>query len=483
MSTRRRIFFGIIATIVAGIWYLLYSIITDLEPRYRAAVEESMIDSANIVAALIAADMRDIKSTDSEPSESEFDISKLEITAANLATVQPLAKIYEITKVKIDMRLMVTDATGLVRFDSSGRLLGNSIAAYNDFIRTMRGEYGARTTRDNKDDPDTTVLYVSAPIKRGDTIKGIVTLGEPTAGLNQFLTLAKRKIYSATALAAFSVLAVGLFTAFVLTRPIGMLLDYLKLLRETRPSTLPRFGRSAAGIIGRTLDEMREALQSRGYVERYVQTLTHELKSPLSAVRGAAELINDQMPSADRQRFLDNILTETHRMQTVIDRLLELATLERRRGLERSSEIKLVELLMEVKRATDSQAKQAGVTVECPQETTLSVRGDEVLLRQAVINLVSNAIEFSPSGSKVELSVESSVRGVVIQCRDHGAGIPAYARERIFERFYSLQRPGSGKKSTGLGLSFVREIAELHHGKISVENAPAGGVIARLTLA
>ena len=472
MSTRRRIFFGIIATIVAGVWYLLYSIIADLEPRYRAAVEESMIDSANIVAALVSGELHD----------GELDTKALNAAAARISAAEPFAKIYEVTKSKVDMRLMVTDATGLVRFDSSGRLQGSSIAEYNDFIRTMRGEYGARTTRDQKDDPNTTVLYVSAPIKAADTIKGIVTLGEPTAGLNQFLTLAKRKIYSATALAAVSVLVAGLAAAFILTRPIGMLLDYLKLLRETRPSTLPRFGRSAAGIIGRTVDEMREALQSRGYVERYVQTLTHELKSPLSAVRGAAELINDQMPSADRQRFLDNILSETNRMQTVIDRLLELATLERRRGLDRSQTVSIAGLFQQVVSATSLQAKQAGVTVECTSDSGLSVSGDEVLLRQALINLVSNAIEFSTSGGKIELSAESGANGVTIQCRDHGAGIPEYARERIFDRFYSLQRPGSGKKSTGLGLSFVREIAELHRGKISVENAPSAGVVARLVL-
>ena len=432
-----------------------------------------MVDSANIIAAFVASDLRD----------GELDIEALNGVATRLATAQPQALVYEVTKVNVDMRLMVTDATGLVRFDSSGRLLGRSLAEYNDFIRTMRGEYGARTTRDNKDDPESTVLYVSAPIKAGDSIKGIVTLGEPTAGLNQFLTLAKRKIYSATAVAAISVLVAGLAAAFFLTRPIGLLLDYIKLLRETRPSTLPRLGRGMAGIVGRTFDEMREALQSRGYVERYVQTLTHELKSPLSAVRGAAELINDQMPSADRQRFLDNILSETQRMQTVIDRLLELATLERRRGLEHATNVSIAKVLNEARVATTAQAERAGVRVECSSQGDLELRGDEVLLRQAVINLVNNAIEFSPHGGKVELTAEPSQNAITIICRDHGCGIPHYARDKIFERFYSLQRPSSGKKSTGLGLSFVREIAELHRGKIQVENAVGGGVLARLTLA
>lgn len=465
MSTRRRIFLGVIATVVAGVWYLLYSIITDLEPRYRAAVEESMIDSANVVASLVAADLVNGK----------IDIEKLSSAGIRLLNQAPLARIYEVSKNKIDMRLMVTDTTGTVLFDSSGKLNGRSIAEYNDFIRTMRGEYGARTTRDVKDDPATTVLYVSAPIKQDQEIRGVVTLGEPTAGLNQFLTLAKRKIYSATALAAISVLFAGLAAAFILTRPIGMLVDYFQLLRETRPSTLPRFGRGAVGIIGRTIDEMREAIQGRSYVERYIQTLTHELKSPLSAVRGAAELINDQMPQADRQRFLANIVSETQRMQTVIDRLQELAILERRRTIDQSKSINIVKLLHAVKDVTASRAQNLKIEVKCKDcSADLNINGDEVLLKQALINLVENALDFSAPNSEVILSCQHKSNEIVLSCRDFGSGIPQYANEKIFERFYSLQRPSSGKKSTGLGLSFVREIVELHRGKIKIENVNPG---------
>ena len=116
----------------------------------------------------------------------------------------------------------------------------------------------------------------------------------------------------------------------------------------------------------------------------------------------------------------------------------------------------------------------------------LRVKGEVFVLVQAVVNLVQNAVEFSPAGGVVTVSVErGDVEGrswarVVVD--DAGPGVPAFARERIFERFYSLPRPEGGRKSTGLGLSFVREIAALHGGTVTVENRAGGGTRAVLGL-
>ena len=108
--------------------------------------------------------------------------------------------------------------------------------------------------------------------------------------------------------------------------------------------------------------------------------------------------------------------------------------------------------------------------------------GERFLLEQALSNLLDNAIDFSPQGGEVEVALASTPETHVLVFRDHGAGIPDYALERVFEPFYSLPRPDSGLKSTGLGLSFVKEVAELHGGAIVLANHPEGGAEARLTL-
>jgi two-component system sensor histidine kinase CreC len=110
------------------------------------------------------------------------------------------------------------------------------------------------------------------------------------------------------------------------------------------------------------------------------------------------------------------------------------------------------------------------------------MNGNAFLLHQALENLVQNAIEFSHKGGLVQVTVAPETERVTIAVTDEGPGIPEYALDRIFERFYSLGRPDTGKKSTGLGLNFVREVAKSHGGTIRVANRPEGGVVAELTL-
>ena len=98
-------------------------------------------------------------------------------------------------------------------------------------------------------------------------------------------------------------------------------------------------------------------------------------------------------------------------------------------------------------------------------------------------NLLDNAIDFSPAGGQVHVRLRTGPRAAVLEVADQGPGIPDYAHDKVFEKFYSLARPHSKKKSTGLGLSFVREIASLHHGRIELGNRPEGaGAVATLSL-
>jgi two-component system sensor histidine kinase CreC len=108
--------------------------------------------------------------------------------------------------------------------------------------------------------------------------------------------------------------------------------------------------------------------------------------------------------------------------------------------------------------------------------------GDPFLLRQALNNLMDNAIQFSPPGGAITLTGDTGNGRVVLRLHNTGSHIPDFAAARLFERFYSLPRPGTQQKSTGLGLAFVKEVALLHDGEVTLDNAPEGGVAARLDL-
>jgi two-component system sensor histidine kinase CreC len=226
---------------------------------------------------------------------------------------------------------------------------------------------------------------------------------------------------------------------------------------------------------------MRTQLEGKAYVERYVQTLTHELKSPLSGILGAAEVLRREMAPAERERFLDHIDTETARLQQMSERLLHLAQVEQRRGLEERVTIGIAPLVTELFASVANRAAQGGVLLEADVPAGAQVTGERFLVRQALLNLIDNALDFTPRGGRVAVATRATGDALELCVRNDGEPIPQFALPRLTERFYSLPRPATGRKSTGLGLNFVEEVAKLHDGSLTVRNV-AGGVAAILTL-
>jgi two-component system sensor histidine kinase CreC len=268
-----------------------------------------------------------------------------------------------------------------------------------------------------------------------------------------------------------------------LVRPFGLISDYWTWVRAQRTLSVSRMARRAVDALRTGFSEMRDALTGRNYVADYVQTFTHEVKSPLSAIRGAAELLQEQsMPHTERERFLKNIERETQRIQEIVDRMMELTALETRRGLDRTEPVALASLIEDIATSAQPAAAQRNISVKVNIRNEASTEGDPFLLRRAISNLLDNAIDFSPPDSEVLLTLETTTKLARVTVRDRGPGIPDYAQEKVFQKFYSLARPHSQKKSTGLGLAFVKEIAALHRGRIELGNAARGGAVATLTL-
>ena len=285
------------------------------------------------------------------------------------------------------------------------------------------------------------------------------------------------------AIAATLVVLAGALLSYWITRPIRRLTDYARAVRDERRAPLPKLGTSEIGSLGKAFEEMRDALDGRKYIESYVQTLTHEIKSPVAAIRGAAQLLHEEMPAEQRDKFLHNIETETVRIQDVVDRLLLLSAVEAKRALEDQKPVDLRDTLRRALESVSAQAasKEIAIETNLPNETC-RVEADEFLLEKAIVNLLQNAIAFAPLRGKVSATLLRTDGSCVLRVEDNGPGVPDFAQARIFERFFSLPRPDTGKKSSGLGLALVREIAALHRGTIALRNVEAGGAIAELIL-
>ena len=482
MSRRSRIFLGIFVVYLAAVAALLYRLAADLDPRYRESAEESLVDTANLLATLLErGTYNGIIPTD-----------ELERTLNHLAQRPIYARIFGIEKTAVDLHVYVTDRDGVVLFDSKGRDVGTDYFAWRDVYLTLQGSYGARTTLANPKDPHSAVMYVGAAIRErgdaarvesGEDIVGMVAVGKPIAAFSPFIANARTRLLLFGGVAAGSFVLLLVLSVVWLVRPFGLVGDLWRAFRADAASGGSiRFGRRLLGAVRAAFAEARDTLAGRSYVEQYVQTLAHELKSPLSAIRGAGELLREPMPEEARARFAHNIEDQVARAQDLIDRLLELSALERRGMLERVAPVAVGALIDTVRDEVLPTATARSLAIAADVQPDLSVVGDAFLLQRALSNLVRNALDFAPAGSQIDIQARAVKSHVEISVRDHGPGLPDYARARVFEKFFSLPRPATGKRSTGLGLAFVREVAQLHGGSARLANDPGGGALATLVL-
>jgi two-component system sensor histidine kinase CreC len=283
-------------------------------------------------------------------------------------------------------------------------------------------------------------------------------------------------------LVILAALALGLLLTYWLTSSIHRLTVYARQVRDGKRPPVPRLGERELAQLAEAMDAMRRELEGKDYVERYLHSLTHELKSPLAAIQGTAELLQEAMPEADRRRFIANIRAEAQRLRQVVEQLLRLAALEKRQGLSDVEPVDTAAMIEALCEERQWRVSQAGIRFDCELDPAARPMGECFLLRQALGNLLDNAIDFSPEGGSIRLQSRLAHGHWEFSVRDEGPGVPEFAQQRIFERFYSLPRPDGRARSSGLGLSFVREVAVLHGGRISLENQPQRGAEARLVL-
>jgi len=467
MKIRTRIFLAFSLMIAAGIYSLVHWMQDEMKPRYMEAQEDTLVDISQLLASMISAQA--IKRTD---DNIHIDTQFIQNSFLELAQRNIDAQIYEIHKQQVDIRVYVTDIKGTVIFDSDhDRDLGADYSQWRDVYLTLRGEYGARSSEDDPLYADGSIMYIAAPILFDNEIVGVITVGKPTRNAERFMEHLLSNISGVGFIIVIITLLIGLIIHNWLSQPLSRIQNYAEAVTKGERTRLPELGNNEIGEVGRALESMRIALDGKSYVSDYVQTLTHELKSPIAAIRGASELLNEDMPEADRQHFLANIQNETQRMQELVDRLLELASLEYRPGLDDIETINTQELLNDVVTSLLPVAQNRHIKIRLHEDDQQQIKGNYFLLSKAMTNLLKNAIEFSPAESEITVRTVKRDEKIIINICDQGEGIPDYAKQRIFERFYSLSRP-DGRKGSGLGLSFVKEIASLHHAEINISDNP-----------
>ncbi len=472
MKIGSKIFLSYLIIIGVGFFYLTNIVIKNIAARYLEGVEESLVDEARILASFASFEFEKKRST----------IDNFHKVFDNVYKQKFSARIYKLSKKDVDVRVYITDKNGILLFDSKRvSKPGANYSQWLDVNKTLLGKYGARSTASIPGNSESRVLYVASPIIVKSKIIGVLTVAKPSTNINIFIHDTAAKVLRFSYLAAFAFVVLSFVIVFLITKPIKKLTDFANDIREGKRVNLPKLGNDEIGQMGKAFEGMLDEIEGKKYVEKYVHTLTHEIKSPVSAIKGAAELLNDEMPKEQMIKFLNNINTESQRIQDIVDRMLELSSLENRKELSVIEEVNLTELLKDAIESFEPLFKKKDIDLNLFIDEKLKKQGDQFVLRQVFANLIKNAIEFSSVSGTLIISLKKEKNSdIVFEVIDSGPGIPEYAIDKLFEKFYSLPRPETGKKSTGLGLSFVKEAVALHGGVVIVKNRSEGGVVSAI---
>jgi two-component system sensor histidine kinase CreC len=472
MKLSLRMVLGFFVIVALAAYLLLSTFLQEVKPGVKQGLEVALVDSANLLAEVAAPEL-----AGGTLAEGRF----ARAVAAYQARA-PHARIFGVEKPSTEFRVYVTDAQGLLVWDSAGTPPGADFSRWNDVYLTLRGGYGARASLADPGDPGSHTMYVGAPVRWEGKLIGVLTVASPTATLTPFAERSQRRVLNAGLVLLGACLLIGGTLTWGLVQAIRRMRVYAREVAEGHRVQIPEVGGGELSELAGALESMRARLEDRAYVERYVATLTHEMKSPLAAIRGAAELLEEDMPEADRHRFVGNIRAQEQRLRELLDRMLDQAALEQRTGLQEPADLDLEALVRRVAEAKEVALARRNLRLVLQLTPGLRVHGEAFLLEQALSNLLDNALAFAPEGSPVSVTSGRTPAGVRLAVRDAGPGLPDYAVGRVFEAFYSLPSPATGRKGTGLGLRFVKEVAELHGGTAGLQNLPEGGAEAWLQL-
>ena len=456
-------------------FFVLRVFSAEIKPSVREVMEDMMVDTANILAELATEDVRS-----GQVKEGVFASQVMQYAGRPID-----AKIWGFSKQSLDFRIYVTDAKGIVLFDSENVAQGQDYSKWRDVARTLRGEYGARATREVQGDDRTSIMYVAAPVLDGENIIGVLTVAKPMSSVQDFIDRAERKVLTNGLLLLGLSALVGVIVTLYTVWNIRKLRRYAQQVGQPVSDgiAMPKMPNAPGelGDLARAMQAMRERLEGRDYIENHVRALTHELKSPVAAIRASGELLEGDLPPADRQRFAAQVVAQSQRLERIVAQMLHLSRLEQQATsggrllqLTRQSLHEVVQrAIAQVQSASDIKSI-AVRAYSMPANGQFESKIEADLLLLALSNLLDNAMDFSPRGSAIDIIISRENEWHVIAVQDAGCGVPDYALPRLGERFFSTARPGGERSGSGLGLAIVREIMRLHGGQLRMKNTSPG---------
>ena len=389
MSLCLRIFLAYFFIVGVATYLLLNVFMSELKPGMRQSTEDTLVDMSNLLAEVVSREF----------VENPDDLNNFTIDMNKFLLRFHKAKISSINKKASTIRIYITDANGIVRYDSINSDVGKDYSKWNDVYLTLRGQYGARSTKSDPNNELSTVMHVAAPIMHNKDIVGVLTVAKPNFSVQPFIEMARTNIQSKGLWLVVLSLIAALTLSFWLTRSIRKLVNYASGISRGHQIDVPDLAETELAKLASAMNNMRKELEGKDYVEKYVYALTHELKSPVSAIKGASEILTSAMSASDQEIFISNIQHEVERIDIMINRLLRLVTVENQDRLENVAQFDLISVLNQVINTKQTQLSKHFLVIKTAIPSALTVSGDRFLLSQAIDNLIQGGV-FRPKKSK-----------------------------------------------------------------------------------
>lgn len=335
-----------------------------------------------------------------------------------------------------------------------------------------------------KDPAGHSYFIIGKPIMEGDTTQSALYVMSSTESMKQSLA-SIRNLLLIAGIGAF-ILALGItgVIAMILSRPL------IKMQKATRKiaageleTRLSIRSNDEIGFLAEAINDLAVDLQRyRDTRQEFLANISHELRTPITYLEGYTKVIKDGLYETEGERdlYLDIIHQEAHRLQHLVDDLFELAKMEEGKVTLTQEWIDLSQLAEQAVRRVELKAKEKGLHLKLQLSgDAYMIRGDQKRMEQIIMNLLENAIRYTDEG-EIIVHVEFAADAATLIVEDTGIGIPEEELPYIFERFYRVEKSRSRQYGgSGLGLSIVKKLVELHGGKIRMMSQPERVLVAR----
>ena len=395
---------------------------------------------------------------------------------------------------ELDLRITVIDEHGRVLGDSEKE--PSQMEDHSDrpeIIKAMDDAFG-QSTRPS-DTLGYNMKYVAVRVEDGGETLGVVRFSLPLSEVQLEIQVIYRAVLFGAIVAIVIALTIAYFVSRSITSPIRKMQETAQQIAKGDFSTKVRIrGKDELSELAKSLntmaDELQQKMENLKQMDKmksdFVANVSHELKTPLTLIKGYIETLEDKaIDDKDKaRRFISIIKEHAARLENIVDDLLSLSELELSRHSIQKTDCNLKSLIDEVVLGFGhALAEKRQVLNVNPQSSDLRIKADRDKIEQVFVNLIDNAIKYTQEAGTIEISIRDQQNTVTVTVHDNGIGIPKEHLDRVFERFYRVDKARSRELGgTGLGLGIAKHVVLAHNGQIRIESQANKGTTLSVTL-